>query len=250
MAIPNTKATFIDYVLRSLGFPVIEINVAPEQIDDRVDEAMQYFHMFHMDAMDRVFLSHQITADDISNGYITIAEPVVAIINIIWNAGALSTDFASGAWQYQADVFGKLGFKSCSDTSLSDYVISMTTLSNVDAILGNHPRIQYSMHSNKLYIDGDWSRFSIGDYIVYEAYIQIDPDEHVDVWNDMWLKEYAIALVGRQWGSNLQKFQQVELPGGITLNGDAIYDQYNTRIETLREEMDNKYSYPPDMMIG
>lgn len=253
MAIPNTRETFKSYILRSLGSPVIEINVADEQMEDRIDEAIQLYHLFHMDAVDRMILTHTIIQDDIDNKYIEIGEPVMSIINVIWNYGSFTGgDFASGLWQYQADMFNSLGFKStCSNgSSLSGYAISMQHLANMESIMANKPTVQYSMHSNRLYIDDDWSKFSVGDSIAYEAYVKLDPSVYSDVWNDVWLKEYAIALAGIQWGRNLQKFQQVELPGGIVLNGDEIFNQYNDERIRLKEELELRYEYPPDMDIG
>lgn len=251
MAIPTSKITFKDYCLRALGFPVIEINVADEQVDDRIDEAIQYYHLFHMDAVDRMILTHVITDDDLTNKYLTIIEPVMTITRVIWGGSGITTgDFASDQWQYQADIFGSLGFKSCANNSLSDYAISMSHLSDVGYLLNNMPTVQYSSHSNRLYIDDDWSKFAAGDTIAYEAYVKLDPDTHTDVWNDIWLKDYAIALIGRQWGENLSKFSQVELPGGIILNGDSIYEKYDARIIALKEEMELKYEYPADFVMG
>lgn len=253
--IPNSRATFKDYCLRSLGAPVLEINVADEQTEDRIDEALQYYQMFHMDSVDRMVLTHVLTETDITNGYLTLVAPVISVIKVFLDeANSLTQgDFASDLWQYQSAVFGELGFTSTSGScnyQLSDYAISMQNLSNIDMVLANYPTIRYSMHSNKLFIEDDISRFKVGSNLGYEAYVAINPTAFVSVWNDMWLKSFSIALIGRQWGDNLSKFQQVELPGGITLNGDAIYDKYNTRITELKEEMETTYSFPPDFMIG
>ena len=162
MAAPNSKVTFLDYCLRSLGSPVIEINVAPSQTDDRIDEAIQLFQLFHMDAVDRMILTHTITQDDIDNQYLTIPEPVMTITKMIWGGSSITTgDFASDAWQFQADIFSGLGFSSSgscsSSTPLADYAISMQNLSNASYLLNNYPTVQYSSHSNKLFIDDDWS---------------------------------------------------------------------------------------------
>lgn len=251
MAIPTTRPTFITYCLQALGAPVLEINVAAEQIDDRVDQGIEYFHLFHMDAIDRMILMHTLTQDDIDNGWITIEEPVMSIVQVIWdNIGLTSGDMLSGSWQYQNSIYSQYGFKStCTSTSLSDYAISKQHLSDLDYLLGNYPTIEYSMHSNRLHIYGEFD-YSVGDIIAYEAFVKLDADTYPNVWNDYWLKEYGTALIGRQWGANLQKFQQVELPGGITLNGDAIYDQYNERVKELETEMDDRWSLPPDFMVG
>lgn len=254
MAVPTTKEAFKEYCLRSLGKPVIEINVADTQTDDRIDEAIQYYQLFHMDAVDRMLMTHTITQDDLDNEYLTIPEPVMTVTRMIWGGAGITTgDFASDAWQFQANIFAGLGFSSgvCrSSTPLSDYAISMQNLSNASYLLNNYPTVQYSSHSNRLFIEDDWSRWSLGDTLAYEAYVIIDPTVHIDIWNDVWLKEYATALIGRQWGRNLQKFQQVELPGGIVLDGDGIFNQYNEEITKLKEEMELRYEFPPDFDVG
>lgn len=251
MAIPTTRASYITYCLQALGSPVLEINVADEQIDDRVDQGIEYFHLFHMDAVDRMILMHTLTQDDIDNGWITIEEPVMSIVQVIWDhLGFVTGDKMSSSWQYANSMIGGLGFTaSCSNVSLSDYAISKQNLSNMDYMLGNYPTIEYSMHSNRLHIYGEFD-YEVGDIIAYEAFVKLDANQYPNVWNDYWLKEYGTALIGRQWGVNLQKFQQVELPGGITLNGDAIYDQYNERVKELETEMDERWSYPADFMVG
>lgn len=251
MAIPTTRTEFKDYCLRKLGYPVIEINVADTQIDDRIDEALQLFQMFHGEAVERVFMTHTLTEQERTQKYITIVEPVISILRVLWaGAGVNSGDFASGLWQYKFDVFSSYGFKGPGYADLSGYYISMSHLSDINMTLGNYPRINYKMHSNKLFIDDDWSNFDVGGDFMYEAYVAIDPDTYTNVWNDVWLKDYGTALIGRQWGENLQKFEQVELPGGIILNGTVIYDKFNERIAKLEEDLDNRWSEPADFMVG
>jgi hypothetical protein len=251
MAIPTSRTTFIDYCLRSLGAPVIEINVADEQVSDRVDDSLELFSLFHMDASERVFMTHTFTAQDLANSYITLTPPILSVISVVFPGSGLASNWASGVWQYQADVFADLGFSSGAYKSeLSDYVIRMSSLGNLSQTLANLPRIQHVMHAGKLLIDDNWAQFKIGDVLMMECYIALDPETYESVWNDKWLKDYATALIGRQWGQNLQKYQGVELPGGITLNGDAIYTQYDTRIKELEEDLETRYSFPPDFFMG
>jgi len=252
MSIPTTRTEFKEYVLRALGAPVIEINVADEQVEDRVDEALLLFSLYHMDAVERVFLTYTLTANDMSNGYLTLSTPVISVINAYYPYGGFNTgNWASGIWQYQADVFADMGFTSTAkSTGLSDYVIRMSNLSLISDVLGNYPRIQHVMHANRLYIDDNWSQFSVGSVILLETYIALDPETHESVWNDKWLKSYATALVGRQWGANIQKFQSIEILGGLSLNGDAIYNQYNDMVKALEEELDNRYSLPIDFFLA
>lgn len=250
MAIPINKTQFGDYCLRSLGAGVVEINVSPEQIDDRIDEALEYFHMFHIDGLDRVFIPYTVTQTDIDNNFITITEPVLSIINVFSNVGGLTdTNWASGMWQYKYDVFSGLNFGG-GTAGIDSYILSMQYLNTLDVTIGVQPRFQYSPHSNKLYIDHDWTNFNAGDIIAYEAYIVIDPEEFPNVWNDYWLKKYATALIGEQWGKNLQKFENVELPGGITLNGTELQQQYSEKVTQLEEDLELKFVAPPDFFCG
>lgn len=252
MSIPTTRQTFIDYCLRKLGYPVIEINIAPDQLDDRVDEALQLFQLFHMDSVERVFIAHTVTQNDLDAGYLTLVDQVLSVTKAIFPGSGFGTaNFATNIWQYQYDVFYELGFSSSGvSTGLSDYIVRMSNLRMIEGIIANHPTVHHSMHSNKLFIDDDWANINVDDIIMYEAYMAIDPDEHISVWNDIWLKDYATSLIGRQWASNLQKFQEVQLPGGITLNGDNLYTQFQDRITKLEEELDLKYSYPVDFFVG
>lgn len=252
MALPTSRTLFKNYCLRALGAPVIQINVADEQIEDRVDEALSLFFLYHMDAVERVFLSHTFTASDITNGYITLATPVMSVLNVYYPESGLSTNnWASGVWQYQSEVFADMGFTSTGRTiGLQDYVIRMSNLSLVSDVLGNYPRIQHVMHANRLYIDDNWAQFSEGSKILMECYIALDPETHESIWSDKWLLEYGTALIGRQWGSVLQKFASVELGAGLVLNGDNIYNQYNERVKELEEELDSRYTYPLDFFMA
>ena len=248
MTLPTTREQYKSYCLRALGAPVIEINVADEQVEDRADEALSLFALYHMDAVERVFLSHTMTQTDLTNGYLTLASPVISVINLYTPSdGINSGNWASHIWQYQADVFADMGFTSTGRTvGLHDYVIRMSNLSMISDVLGNFPRIQHVMHANRLYIDDNWSQFVVGSVVLLECYIALDPETHDHVWQDKWLLEYGTALIGRQWGQNMSKFQSVELIGGLSLNGDAMYEKINSRVQELEEELDNKYSYPVD----
>lgn len=250
MSAPTTRLAFKDYCLRKLGHPVIEINVASDQIEDRIDSALQMFQLFHMDAVERVFVAHTVTATDLTNGYLTLETPVISVTRIIFGAGLGSENFATDIWQYQYDVFYELGFSKSSTTGMSDYYVRMSNLGLIEDIIANYPTVHHSMHGNKIFMDDDWSNVTEGSTIIYEAYMALDPLTYTSIWNDMWLKKYATALIGVQWGANLQKFQEVQLPGGIVLNGDAIYNQYHEEMIRLEEELRSTYEYPVDFMIG
>ena len=187
MANPSSRQSLIDYCLRRLGDPVIEINVDIDQLEDRVDEALQYWQEYHSDATYRTYVSHLVGASDVTNEYVTVSNDVI-------------------------------------------YVSKM----------------------NRLYLHGDFNDKDVqaGDYIVYEAYKTVDSSAHTKVWNDMWLKEYTTALIKQQWGSNLIKFEGMQLPGGVTLNGRQIFEDALQEIEKLREKIRMDFEMPADFFVG
>jgi hypothetical protein len=118
--------------------------------------------------------------------------------------------------------------------------------------LNGHPQVQFARRQNRLYIFGDFVDKDIkaGDYIVAEVYTIIDPNTHTSVFNDMFVKEYTTALIKQQWGTNLIKFDGMQLPGGVVLNGRQIYDDATGEIERLRENLRLEQELPPDFFVG
>jgi len=247
MAIPTTRATFKTYCLRKLGEPVIDINVDDEQVEDRIDEALKYYQDYHFDGTERVLIKHQVTATDKTNGYITISDSVIGINRIldIGQAAQSSNLFNIRYQLHLNDLF---------DLSASTFVPYVTALRHVESLeevfVGLKP-IRYNRHVNKLHIDMDWTNdVSKDEYIVIDAYQITDPNTYTDVWGDRWLQRYAAALIKKQWGSNITKFEGMQLPGGIQFNGLKIYDDAESEIQKLEEEMSVSYSLPVQDMIG
>jgi hypothetical protein len=118
-----------------------------------------------------------------------------------------------------------------------------------DLLVGKQP-IRYNRHTNRLYVDMNWQKVEAGQYLVIEAYQIVDPVKFPDVWNDRWLQRYATALIKKQWGANLTKFNGVQLPGGVTFNGEKIYDDAHEETDKLEAEMSSAYSLPAYDMIG
>ncbi len=247
----SSKSKFAEYCLRALGSDLIEINVSVDQVNDRIDDAIQMFQLCHFESVEKTFFPYVITAEDITNEYLTILPPIMSVVSVL-NFSTYGEQFGTDLWHMKADMYGSLGFGSGSAGSgiLSDYVQKMTKLSEYNDILSGAPRSRFYQYTGHLHIDDDISALTVGDILLLEVYSVIDPVKYNKIWDDVWLKEYGIALIGRQWGANLQKFQQVELPGGITLNGDAIYDQYNTKVTELKDELETKYTYPPEFIVA
>ncbi len=249
MTKPNSRQTFIDYCLRSLGAPVVEINVDDDQVEDRVDEALQFYQHYHSDAIEKVYLKHQITADDITNGYIPINTLITDVVRVMPIRDTITTNSLFDV-KYQIhlnDVYS-LGFLG----SLVDYEMSQQWMSLLDDIMDSDDKhIAFERHKNQLRIDMDWAQeVSVDQYIVVECYRIIDPDTYTDVYNDYYLKRYATALIKQQWGQNLLKFEGMTMPGGITFNGRQIYDDAREEIKELIEEVRLNWEQPVDFYTG
>ena len=250
MATPNSRQSLIDYCLRQLGDPVIEINVDPDQIEDRVDEALQYYQEYHDDATVRTYLKHQITATDVANEYIPISSNILFLTHLFpLKGGSITKDFFDIKYQLHLNDIANL------QTYMGDlayYEQMQQYLSLIDMKLNGTPQVQFVRKQNRLYIFGDFADndLEVGDYVVAEVYQIIDPDTHTSIYNDKWLKEYTTALIKRQWGANLIKFEGMQLPGGVTLNGRQIYEDAMSDIERLREEIRLEGEMPVDFFIG
>jgi len=249
MAKPNSKQTFIDYCLRSLGAPVIEINVDEDQLDDRVDEALQFYQYYHDDAIEKVFLKHEITQTDIDNGYITTNDLITDVVRILPLRDAVSsTDMFDIRYQMHLNDIYSLGFLG----SLTDYVMGQQWLALLDLVIDSDDKhVNFEKHKNRLEIFMDWSEeVEVGDNLIVECYRIIDPDTFTDVYNDYFLKRYCTALIKKQWGQNLIKFEGMVMPGGVTFNGRQLYDDAVQELEQLVEEARLNWEKPIDFMTG
>lgn len=249
--IPQSKSDFTDYCLRALGHPVIDINIETTQIDDRIDDALQLYKQYHYDAIEHDFILVQLSQDDIDNGYITTDENVTGVVNISTPDSGLSSSWLTNTGQLYKDIAYDLSYSSTNSVMVSDYAAFAQYTEFINSVLGITHRFEYHQHMNRIKIHTDWTEtFKVDDYVLVEVYKVIDPNLFPNIWNDEWLKNYSTALIGRQWGNNLSKYDGVQLPGGITLNGEQIYDKYNTMATELKEELDNKYTMPVDFIVG
>jgi hypothetical protein len=251
MANPNSRETLIDWCKRRLGEPVVEINVDEDQLEDRVDEAIQYYQEFHSDATLKTYLKHEVTADDVTNEYITLPSDIIFVSKMfpVPTTFAGSRNFFDIKYQMMLnDMADLISFAG----DLAYYEQMQQYLSLLDMKLNGHPQVQFSRRQNRLYIFGDFADDDInaGDYIVAEVYSLINPNTHTSIYNDMWLKEYTTALIKQQWGQNLIKFEGMQLPGGVMLNGRQIYDDATSEIERLRESLRLEHEFPPNFFVG
>ena len=282
MAKPASRTDLVNYCKRQLGAPVLEINIADEQVDDLVDDALQIFHERDYDGLTQTFLKYKITQEDIDRGRARGGTNNAAGIttttgtaNIVGTAVTFSFEENSNYLQVPPEVLGvnKIfkfdGSNTVTNnmfsvkyqlflndiyywgsTEILTYAMTKRYLEDIDFALSTEKMIRFNQRSDRLYLDIDWASMSVDDYIIIDCYRLIDPDTHTRVWNDSFLKRYLTALMKRQWGQNLIKFQGVKLPGGIELNGRQIYDDAERELQIIREQMSNTYELPPYDMIG
>ena len=271
MAIPTTKATFKNYCLRALGFGVIDINVSDDQADDRIDEALQYFAQYHYDGVEKMYLKYQITQTDIDrargnttttsadtidssitgsflegNNFIPMPSSVVSVVQI-FNFDNAQTNSMFDI-RYQLRLNDLYDFSS---TSIIHYEMTMQQLDLLSHVLTGEVPIRFNQHQNRLYLDMDFDEaITAGEFLIIECYRKLDPDSYTDIYNDMYLKRYATALIKRQWGANLSKFKGVQILGGVEMDGEGIYSQAQDEINKLEEEIQLAFETPIDYMVG
>jgi hypothetical protein len=248
MAQPTTRQEFKDWCLRKLGFPVIEINVEDDQVEDRVDEAMSFYWDYHFDGSSKEYFKWTVSAEDITNRYLVVPENIIGAVKIFDIGDALSTNNLFNI-RYQIalnDLYDLTSFNQ----SLLTYYTNMQHIQFIEELLVGRQPIRYNRHINKLYIDMDWQRVQVGDRIIAEAYQIVDPETYPDVYKDRWLQNYATAKIKYQWGTNLSKFEGLRLPGDVTFNGSQILQDAAAEIQNLEQEMLTSYSLPVADMIG
>ena len=246
MALPNSRATFKDNCLRRLGAPVIEINASDEQIDDRIDEALSYYADYHFDGTEKQYYKHQITNQNKTDGYITLPDNIIGVVNLFPIGEGLNTNNLFNI-RYQIalnDLY------TLTNVSLVPYYMAMQHISTLEEILVGQQPIRYNRHRNRLHIDVDWNKVNVDEYVIVEAYQVVDPDTFTEVWKDRWLLQYCTALIKRQWGTNLKKFTGMMMPGGIQFNGQQIYDEAIEEIRLLEQDMITSYSLPISDLVG
>ena len=281
MAQPTSRSELIDYCKRKLGAPVLEINVADEQIEDLVDDAIQFFQERHFDGVSQMYLKYQITQEDIDRGraprnnttagivtttaetsiagvttsfsytensnYLQVPPSVIGVTKIFHFDGTNTVTNNMFSVKYQLFLNDIYYWGS---TELLTYAMVKTYLEDINFLLTTEKQIRFNQRMDRLYLDIDWGSVSVGDYLVIDCFRVLDPNDFSRVYNDSFLKPYLTALIKRQWGQNLIKFQGVKLPGGIELNGRQIYDDAEKDLDKIMEKMSNTYELPPLDMIG
>jgi hypothetical protein len=233
--------------MRSLGAPVVEINVDSTQVEDRIDEAIEQFRLYHYDGIEKVYLKHQITAQNKLDQFITLPDLIYGVTRVFPVASGTSTSKSIFDLQYQLRLNDLYDLTS---TSIIYYSQVMSHLSLLDQVLNGHPLYRFNKLTNKLYIEASWSEeMTEGNYILVECYRALDPEVVTKMYNDKWLKHYATSLIKRQWATNLKKFSGMQLPGGVTIDGGALYDEAIQEIKELEDDIREK-SAPLEFFLG
>lgn len=245
MSIPANREQFKDWCLRDLGHPVIEINVDDDQVEDRIDEAFQYFRDFHFDAVERWYLPHKVIQQDIDNKYITVPDNIIGITRIF----SIGSSTVRNMFDLQYQI--RLNDLTMLTTGSIVYFTQMQQhLRLLDMTFNGEQPVRFNRHTNKVYIDMSWDKVSVDNYIVLEGFVILDPDTYTKVWSDRMLKKYATALIKKQWGNNMKKFSGMQLPGGITMNGQQIFEEAVAEIDKLEQLIRDTYEEPPQFLIG
>ena len=279
MAKPASRQELIDYCLRRLGAPVLEINVDDDQIDDLVDDALQYFNERHFDGVERMYLKYQISQEDIDRGSAKGSNGVGIVTttgtsNIVGTATTFSFYETSNYIQVPDSVIGvekvfKFDTSSISggmfsikyqlflndlnyfnSVELLQYAMVKSYLEDIDFLLTTDKQVRFNKRQNRLYLDIDWGAQSAGNFLVLDCYRILDPSTFTNVYNDSFLKRYLTALIKRQWGQNLIKFRGVKLPGGIEFNGRELYEDAQRELDEITKRMAMDYELPPYDFIG
>ena len=249
MSAITSRSEFKEYCLRKLGKPVIQINIADEQVDDRVDDAFEHYRDYHYDAVEKVYLKHQVTQDNITNGYIELNDAIVGVKRVL-----PLFDKTDGYSKSFFEVRYKMHLNEIYDLKsmeLLTYELTQSHLQLVNDMITGRVPIRFNRHQNRLFLDIDWEEsLDVDEYLIVEVYRVLDPDTYTDVWNDRWLKRYATALIKKQWGENLSKYEGIQMPGGMTFSGTRILDEANQEITQLEEEMSTNYELPVDFLVG
>ena len=281
MAKPSTRQGLIDYCLRKLGSPVLEINVDDDQIDDLVDDAIQLFNERHFDGVERMYLKYKLTQEDIDRGAAKNKDGVGIVTTTATSTSVAGYGTTTNSWyetsnflQVPDSVIGvekifKFDTSSISggmfsikyqlflndlyyfnSVELLQYSMVKSYLADIDFLLTTDKQVRFNKRQDRLYLDIDWGAESEGNWLVLDCYRALDPNSFTQVYNDPFLKLYLTALIKRQWGQNLIKFKGVKLPGGIEMNGREIYDDAEREIESLRGRMTSEYELPPYDFVG
>jgi hypothetical protein len=252
MATPDTRDEHIDYCLRALGHPVLEINIADEQLEDRIDEALQWFREYHPDGRRRFYINHQITQVEIDRGYIDFGQNLLSVVRMFRvDQASASTNFFDIKYQMRLNDITDLN----NFADIAYYEQMQQHLALLDMKLSGEPQITFDRQGDRVTFYHNKGDFQAGNYVVFEVYGDLDPDVASNsplnsLWNHKFLKQYSTALIKKQWGQNMSKFEGMQLPGGVTISGRQIYDDAVNEIEQIMVKFREEEDIGPMFFVG
>jgi len=267
MTTPSSKESLIDYCFKRLGAPVIEINVDYTQAEDRVDDAMQFFSERHFDGVERAYFAYQITETDKTNQFIDTdslgpingptgdaptGKDILSVVKVFQFGVFANTNMFDIRYQLAlSDYFGiNRGLGASVSGGLSSYDSTKRYINLIEDMFQPEKAIRFSKVTNRLHLDAKWSEINVGEYLIIESYVRLNPDIFVEIYNDRLLKKYTTALIKRQWGSNLSKYDGVQMPGGVVLRGGQIMAEAQAEIDRIEQEVFTQYELPVNFMTG
>ena len=250
MAVPTTREELKEYVKRRLGHPVIEINVDEEQMEDRIDDALRFWQEYHFDGTEELLYAHQVTSTDMTNKYLTLSDDlnnsIIGIREMVKSSGQTTNMFSV---RYQMAFNDIATYSTRGVREMQNYYQRLSHLNMTDDLISGMSAIRFNRVTNKIYIDFDWSAdISEDDYIVFRTYQKVG--DTTELWGNSFIRNFTTSLVKEQWGMNLSKFEGVQLPGGVSLNGRAILEDARAELERLREQMSLSYELPVDFFVA
>ena len=250
MPIVNSRQSLKEYCFRKLGSPVVQINVDDDQVEDRIDDALGMFKEYHSDSIVRNFKGYQLTQNDITRKKIPMPESVLSVIKVfpVTNTGQasnLNLSFTAA----MSDILDGLRTAQ-GGGGIFRYFLVEQHLSLIQQFFARESGLRFNKYQGFIELDTDWSKFNVGDYILVEVWDAVDMDMYDRIWSDWWLESYTTALIKQQWGMNMIKYDGVQLPSGITLNGRAIFDDATREIADLEEKLQNTWQLPIDFFLG
>lgn len=262
---PHSRETLKDYCLRKLGYPVINIEVSEEQIEDCIDDAIQIFNERYYDGIEKAYYKKilkkseknkmktntEVESSDgtkyyIQNNYITLPDNVISVTNVLTFGISMVTSFMNTNYHMIIDMLYNIRLDGLVSYSMAREYFSLIQF----LTSGNVVPCRYNRVNNKLYIDINVDNLTEDRFIIVECYIIPEAEMPERYWNDIFLKKYTTLLIKRQWGQNLIKYENFQLPGGGTINGQKIYDEANAEIDKLFEDMANTWQMPALDRVG
>lgn len=244
---PANKEELKEFCLRQLGYPVVQINVDDEQVNDAVELAFEYWNEFHFNGTERTYVKHQVTNTDKANKYITVSDSLIGATRV-FRVGQNKMGMNMFDLRYQLRLNDLWDLSS---TSYVNYSLTMQHLATLDLVFTGEQPIRFNRLTDKLYVDWDWENdIQSGEFMIVEGFVITDPDTYTQVWNDRLLKKLTTAYIRKQWGQNMSKFDKMALPGGVMMRGVDIYNEGVADIEKAEQEIRNTYEAPPGFLVG